>query len=1062
MKNHSLLIRLFAVVAAMMCALGIQAAEAYACYTPSNTTLTFYYDDQRSSRPGTTYDLNTGTIFPGWKTDGTNANVTKVVFDPSFADARPTTTYNWFGEMEQVVSITGINYLNTSEVTNMGFMFNDCRGLTSLDLSSFNTSKVTKMVAMFQGCESLTSLDVSGFNTANVTDMSAMFNVCRVLTSLNLTCFNTANVTDMHYMFKACSLLSTIYVSDNWSTAAVTKSEDMFKFCTSLVGGQGTTYDANHVDKTYAHIDGGPSNPGYLTRDPNAPEAYASYHAGYSTLTFYYDNQKSSRPGEIFDLNEGSENPDWYDNGWSYEVTKVVFDPSFADARPTTTVNWFAEMYELTSVEGIENLNTSEVTDMGGMFWECGSLPYVDVSGFDTHNVTNMNSMFAECYELTGLDVSGFDTRNVTSMESMFGNCSELTFLDVSGFNTAKVTSMYNLFGGCGLTSLDLRSFDTHNVTNMCYMFSSCSELKTIYVGEGWTTAGVTVSDEMFYYCLSIVGGQGTTYDPSNPKDKTYAHIDCGPSNPGYFTEKPKEAYACYTPENTTLTFYYDDQRTSRTGTTYDLNTDENDTGWDTDGTKTSVTKVVFDPSFAGARPTTTCDWFYGMRNLQSITGMSYLNTSEVTNMNWMFLKCYKLTSLDLSHFNTSNVISMTQMFEYCLGLTSLDVSRFNTSKVTSMRNMFKYCTRLTSLDLGSFNTSKVNSMYNMFYDCDYLRTIYVGNDWSTAAVTESSDMFTNCFNLVGGKGTTYDANHIDKTYAHIDGGTSNPGYFTEKPKEAYACYTPENTTLTFYYDDQRTSRTGTTYDLNTDENDTGWDTDGTKTSVTKVVFDPSFAGARPTTTCDWFYGMRNLQSITGMSYLNTSEVTNMNWMFLKCYKLTSLDLSHFNTSNVISMTQMFEYCLGLTSLDLSSFNTSQVTDMAFMFWNNSNLRTIYVGNDWSTAAVTESSDMFTNCFNLVGGKGTTYDANHIDKTYAHIDGGPSNPGYFTAKAGGLRGDVNGDTHVSIADVTALIDYLLSHDASSINVDAADCNQDTNVSISDVTALIDYLLSGAW
>jgi hypothetical protein len=103
---------------------------------------------------------------------------------------------------------------------------------------------------------------------------------------------------------------------------------------------------------------------------------------------------------------------------------------------------------------------------------------------------------------------------------------------------------------------------------------------------------------------------------------------------------------------------------------------------------------------------------------------------------------------------------------------------------------------------------------------------------------------------------------------------------------------------------------------------------------------------------------------------------------------------------------------------------------------------------------------MFNCCYNLVGGKGTTYDANHIDKTYAHIDGGPSNPGYFTDKNASLRGDVNGDGSVNISDVTALIDLLLG--GGTISNQAADCNQDSSVNISDVTSLIDYLLSGRW
>ena len=105
---------------------------------------------------------------------------------------------------------------------------------------------------------------------------------------------------------------------------------------------------------------------------------------------------------------------------------------------------------------------------------------------------------------------------------------------------------------------------------------------------------------------------------------------------------------------------------------------------------------------------------------------------------------------------------------------------------------------------------------------------------------------------------------------------------------------------------------------------------------------------------------------------------------------------------------------------------------------------------------------MFTNCTKLVGGQGTTYNANHVDKSYARIDGGPSNPGYFTEKNAYLRGDVNGDGQVKISDVTALINYLLSGEASGINLQAADCNLDGQVKIGDVTALINYLLSGTW
>ena len=1083
MKKKLLLLRLVVLVTAMMCALGAAAVEAYACYTPSNTTLTFYYDNYRSSRTGTTYDLNTGSNYTGWEIGGVSVYVTKVVFDPSFANARPTTTYSWFYGMNNLQSITGLNYLNTSEVTNMGFMFGGCNQLTSLDVSNWNTSKVTTMNGLFYNCRGLTSLDLNSFNTSKVTDMDQMFD--------------------------NCNNLRTIYVGNGWSTAAVTYSNYMFFGCTNLVGGQGTTYSpSNPTNKTYAHIDGGPSNPGYFTAPP---EAYACYTESNTTLTFYYDTQRSSRPGTTYYLNTGSNYTGWDTDGTRSNVTKVVFDSSFAGARPTSTCDWFFDMQNLQTIQGIEYLNTSEVTNMNWMFMKC----------------------------------------------------TKLTSLDVSHFNTSKVISMTQMFYGS-------------------------SNLRTIYVSNGWSTAAVTTSENMFYNCTSLVGGKGTTYD-ANHIDKAYARIDGGPSSPGYFTDKNAPvAYACYTPSNTTLTFYYDNYRSYRPGTTYDLNEGNNWPGWMSDGTAASVTRVVFNSSFAGARPSSTQAWFADMANLQSVSGMQYLNTSEVTNMFYMFAYCglpslnlsylntsnvtsmegmflnSSFTSLDVSSFNTSNVVDMNEMFAYCYNLTSLDlstfntsnvtnmegmfnesislesinmsnwntsnvtdmsymfnecnalssidVSHFNTSKVTDMQSMFNYCTsltsldlrnfdtsnvtnmegmfnncqaleslnvsnwktsnvtnmgnmftscsRLTSLDLGGFNTSKVTLMWYMFSGCSQLVTIYAGSGWSTAAVTDfySDKMFLNCTKIRGGQGTTYDATHVNRLYARIDGGTSNPGYFTIAPV-AYACYTSSNTTLTFYYDNQRSSRTGTTYDLNTGANDTGWENDGTNANVSRVVFDPSFANARPTTTYSWFYNMRNLQSITGMEYLNTSEVTNMGWMFTNCNKLTSLDVSHFNTSKVIYMNQLFSGCIGLTSLDLSSFNTSNVTiKMSSMFYNCYNLRTIYVGSGWSTAAVTSSTNMFFNCTSLVGGQGTTWnESNPTDKTYAHIDGGTSNPGYFTAKNASQRGDINGDGLVNVADVTALIQIILN--STPVDHAVADLNNDNNVNVADVTALIQIILN---
>ena len=154
------------------------------------------------------------------------------------------------------------------------------------------------------------------------------------------------------------------------------------------------------------------------------------------------------------------------------------------------------------------------------------------------------------------------------------------------------------------------------------------------------------------------------------------------------------------------------------------------------------------------------------------------INDKLVTSMALMFYNS-KASSIDLSNFDTSNVTNMNWMFASSQA-TTLDLSNFDTSKVTHMYEMFAD-SQATTLDLSSFNTSSITDMSYMFYRCKNLKTIYASNKFNIANVTDSDSMFDSVYNLVGGSGTVYDHSKIDKTYAHIDGGTSNPGYFTLK-----------------------------------------------------------------------------------------------------------------------------------------------------------------------------------------------------------------------------------------------------------------------------------------
>lgn len=224
---------------------------AFAVFDPSNGVLTFKYE---ASKPDGAYSLNEGRAVPMWITKHDVA-IQKVIFDDSFAKARPVTCMCWFFGCTNLKNIEGINNLNTTEVTDMGAMFRNCSSLTDLDVSGFDTRKVTTMGTMFAGCSKLSTLDVSGFDTKNVTDMYCMFNKCSGLTTLNVSGFDTKNVTNMREMFSGCSKLATIYVSDKFVTTNVTEGKSMFNMCKALEGA--VSYNGQQNDMAMANYHNG-------------------------------------------------------------------------------------------------------------------------------------------------------------------------------------------------------------------------------------------------------------------------------------------------------------------------------------------------------------------------------------------------------------------------------------------------------------------------------------------------------------------------------------------------------------------------------------------------------------------------------------------------------------------------------------------------------------------------------------------------------------------------------------------------------------------------------------
>lgn len=646
----------------------IQDRRMYARLDRETQTLTLYYDKNKQTSDNAIYAR------PLWANYVERKAIQTVVFDESFKHARPKSCDQWFYLFEGLTKIEHLDYLNTSEVENMGSMFSKCTSLETLDLSSFNTEKVTNMFEMFVGstnlrtinlpkgfigsnvtdlngmfrgcaslteldlsgsnaekvkdmgwmfygcvalsnlnlsgfktgsltdmrylfssCQSLESLDLSGFNTENVTSMESMFSECSSLRSLDLSSFNTSKVIDMHLMFYKCTNLESIDLSSfdtenlqqmarmfysctklemldlsSFATPNMTSMLSAFQYCKNLkmiyVTSAFTTdkvtegpyafagcvnlpnYNPDKTGVEMAHTGEG----GYLTA---ATASWVRWDAPTGTLSFH---RGATKPvgDNIYELQYGNRQ-DWNDH--AAEIKKVVFKAGFRDETHTTCSNWFNGCTNLTSIKGIENLNTSNVENMSGMFALCSNLETLDLSHFNTERVTTMAQMFYGCTKLHDLNISSFNTEKVTSMNQMFSNCSSLDSLDLSHFNAKGVLyhGLYAMFSGCSslkfldvsnfpadkpkmqldamfkgccsLQMLDLSSFDTGMAKSATDMFDGCSALQTIYVSDLFKIYGVT-SSNMFRDCHSLKGA--ISFEPTK-KNETYANYKSG-----YLTKK--------------------------------------------------------------------------------------------------------------------------------------------------------------------------------------------------------------------------------------------------------------------------------------------------------------------------------------------------------------------------------------------------------------------------------------------------------------------------------------------------------------------------------------------
>lgn len=516
-------------------------------------------------------------------------------------------------------------------------------------------------------------------------------------------------------------------------------------------------------------------------------------------------------------------------------LTKIVFK-SFDTSKVTNMFQMFRECTSFVSLD-LSVFDTSSVTNMVSMFENCKALAILNLNSFDTSKVTEMYNMFENCIALENIDLNSFNTSNVTEMYAMFQNCTSLKTIIVSEkFETTKVTDSDNMFYNCdnlvggegtkynsAYTDATYACIDggtkapgyftgTQVILTYSSEHGNVPEQKKVQINHKLTAADLPELTEIGWNLIGwnkkigdVITEDTTITAEWKKRQATLATQDT------WFNE---ELSGITKDKITKITFqmepYTGNGTISKSWLCNDSDSEEEIKAFLVNNTEIVVSgngaEIMANPSsrkmfsgftnvksiiFSSFNTSKVTDMFHMFENCTSLGNLdlSGFDTSNVTYMSAMFLNCSSLKSLDLSNFNTSKVntdtldlAGMSSMFSGCSNLVSLDLSNFDTSNVRTMNSMFSGCSSLKTLDLTSFDTKWAkNNMNQMFYNCTSLVTIKVGKKYviNNVDLSKETETFTNCKNLVGGAGTKYNSEKTNLAYARIDGGPSNPGYFT-------------------------------------------------------------------------------------------------------------------------------------------------------------------------------------------------------------------------------------------------------------------------------------------
>ena len=684
--------------------------------------------------------------------------------------------------------------------------------------------------------------------------------------------------------------------------------------------------------------------------------------------------------------------PKWYDI--RNDVLTVCFDPSFSEVRPVTTESWFEEFRYLTSVEGLEYLNTSQVTRTVDMFYNCKSLGTLDVNSFDLHKVTHALAMFGSCENLTTIYCDNDWSEMFSEEQYIFWNCYKLKGAvshrnyepyvtssmanPVTGYFTKRWPINFNLIGGGTIVASDENPYTNQTVT-LAPVPDTGNAFFDILIAK----------DNLRNELIPFTDNGNGTYTFTMPPHEVYVDawfaaatpqaIWCSGNSTLYFTNPVHQYQVGETFEGQEVTAVWSGDALTDTGT--------GAPGWS--DYRSNVASVVFKHDFYYVHPESLCDWFRDMPNLSEIVGLEYLSTSQAVDMSHMFAGCKSIQTLDLNTFDVMSSINTSSMFEGCENLTTIYCDKTWDLRALNSANMFLDCTKLKgaiAYDSNWTNGALANPVTGYFMK---QWTLNVGNiEHGTVLLSEATPFTHELVTIT----LTPDADYRVKTFTLTGDSSGFDYYFTDNGDGTYSFFMPpEDVTLyveffcptanaiwcegnqTLYFDYDYAPSLGSIYDgqivtklwtgdgvANTELNVPRWQSYAR--DVKKVVFQTTFSTVRPKSLYYWFWNMSELETIEGIENLNTSEVTNMASMFSGCAKLTTLDVNGFDVGKLPFTISMFRECTNLTTIYCDKT------------WNNPN-----------------ANNMFQDCVSLKGA--VAYNDTLVNGTMAN----PAT-GYFTGK----------------------------------------------------------------